>query len=1064
MKKSKFPRCNWKASLFLTAIFMALALGSFAQQRTVRGTVTDSDRTTLPGVTVLVKGTTTGTATDQNGNYSLTVPGPDAVLVFSYVGYLEEEVTVGDRTEINITLMPSIEMLSEMVVVGYGTRMREELTGAVSTVSEQQMQISTAPSVVSRLQGQVAGVTITTANRPGADANIRIRGIGTINNANPLFIIDGVPTGPGNNLNPNDIESITVLKDASSAAIYGARGANGVVIITTKRGQVNQKPRVNFSFKTGANNPTNQYDMLNTQEYGEALWLSYKNRGVTPTHTQYGSGANPVIPDYILPAGTMEGAASVNPNLYRYPEYQIYRANKTGTNWYDEIYRPGWMQEYDLSVTGGGQNSNYSFSGNYLDEDGYLIHTNFKRYNFRMNADARVTDWFKVGESLSLVYIDENGRFTDNAEDSPISDAYRMQPIIPVYDIEGNFAGSRASEMGNAQNPVARLYRERNNNGNWARMLGNTYAEVNPIQNLTIRSLLGFNWGQWNYKGHIIPNFDHSEPNRINGLNVNSNFQLQWNWTNTVNYNATLPNGHRLNLLAGTEAVEWSYRSLNASRRQYFSEDPNYMQINSGEANRDNSGNSESWSLMSQFGRINYDIGTKYFLEASVRRDGSSRFSEENRYGIFPAFSAAWALSEEGFMDATGDWLDMLKLRLGWGQTGNDQMFSYNSFTTFTSDAYRSAYAIDGSNTSATPGFMPARLGNPDVTWEATTTYNLGIDGSLLNRRLTFAFDTWLRFTSDMLFVKPIPHVSGVVEAPSLNIAEMRNQGFDLQVGYNNRAMANRLTYNITLTVSRYTNEIMDLTGDEDLILDGESQRQMVYTRFGVNSAFPQFYGYIVDGIFQTEAEAAAHPQYGNTDYNRPGHFKFRDVNGDGRITPDDRTWIGSPHPDFVGGLNFDLGYGSWDLNLFFYGSYGNDVVNYVTRWIDYGMFNGGLSKRALYETWGSPKLSNNADATLPMLNQNTISQQPSSAFLEDGSFLRLKNLRLGYTVPRRALESIGFGEQSVRAYLQVSNLFTITNYNGLDPEINLTGTAMGVDRGAWPTPRMIMFGINLGI
>jgi TonB-dependent starch-binding outer membrane protein SusC len=389
MENFKLKRCN-PIALLLTAIFMALSLGSYGQQRTITGTVTDQDGATLPGVTVMVIGTTTGTSTDMNGAYSLSVSGTDAVLKFSYVGYLDEEIPVEDRSVINVTLSQSIQMLSEMVVVGYGSRMKEELTGAVSTVTNEQLQTSSAPSVLSRLQGQVAGVTVTSANRPGGDANIRIRGIGTINDANPLFIIDGVPTGPGNNLNPNDIESISILKDASSTAIYGTRGANGVVIITTKRGQFNQKPKLTFSFKTGANNPTNQYEMLNTQEYGEALWLSYSNRNATPNHTQYGSGATPSIPDYILPAGAMEGAESVSPSLYSYPEYQIYRANKTGTNWYDEIYRPGWMQEYDLSVVGGGQNSNYAFSGSYLNEDGYLIHTNFKRYTLRMNADAQL--------------------------------------------------------------------------------------------------------------------------------------------------------------------------------------------------------------------------------------------------------------------------------------------------------------------------------------------------------------------------------------------------------------------------------------------------------------------------------------------------------------------------------------------------------------------------------------------------------------------------------------------------------------------------------------------------
>lgn len=437
MEKLKFKRCNAIATFLLTAIFMAFSLGSYAQQRTLSGKVTDQTGASIPGVTVVVKGTTTGTVTNLDGNYTLQVPADAATLVFSYVGMIAQEVPIGTQTTINVTMEPDMVGVGEVVVVGYGTRMKEELTGAVSSVSSQQLQVSTAPSVVSRLQGQVSGVNILQANRPGGDAIIRIRGIGTINNSNPLFIIDGVPAGPGNNLNANDIESISVLKDASSAAIYGTRGANGVVIITTKRGQDNQQPSINFSVKSGVTKATNQYDMLNTKEYAEAVWLSFKNRGVTPSHPQYGSGATPVIPDYILPGGTMEGAASVNPALYNYPDYQIFKANKQGTDWYKEIYRNGLIQEYDLSVAGGGRNGNYAFSGSYLDEDGYLIHTNFKRYTFRMNADAKFNDWFKAGESLQVIYIDEYGRFTDNAEDSPISDAYRTQPIIPVYDISG---------------------------------------------------------------------------------------------------------------------------------------------------------------------------------------------------------------------------------------------------------------------------------------------------------------------------------------------------------------------------------------------------------------------------------------------------------------------------------------------------------------------------------------------------------------------------------------------------------------------------------------------------
>jgi TonB-dependent starch-binding outer membrane protein SusC len=723
-------------AFLLLAVVLSFSNVLYAQQKTIEGKITDSGNNPLPGVTISVKGTTVGTVTDIEGEYSLSVPADATTLIYSYIGMSTQEIAIGTQTTINVVLAEDLIGLDEVVVVGYGTRLKEELTGSVSTISEDQLQISAAPSLVSRMQGQVSGITVTTADRPGGDATIRIRGVGTINNANPLFVIDGVPAGPGNNLNPNDVESITVLKDASSAAIYGTRGANGVIIITTKRGRDNQQPAINFSLKTGVSQASNKYDMLNTKEYADAVWLSYKNRGVTPNHAQYGTGSSPVIPDYILPAGAKEGDASVNPTLYKYPSYLIFKANKQGTDWYDEIYRNGIVQEYDLSVTGGGKNGTYAFSGSYLDEDGILEHTNFKRYTFRMNSDAKFNDWFKAGESLQAIYIDEHGNLGDNDEGTVISQAYRAQPIIPVYDIMGNFAGSKASEMGNSANPLAMLYRARNNNGKWIRLMGNVYSEITFTKGLTFKTLLGYNFGQWNYNGYTIPNPEHSEPTTVNAHNHDSNYRLQWNWTNTVNYNATFNEIHKINVVLGTEAIENYYQFLNASRSQFFSEDVQYMQLNAGETNIQNAGNAEEFSLFSQFGRINYDLMGKYYLEATVRRDGSSQFSKVNQYGVFPAISAGWAMTEESFMDGTSNWMDVLKLRAGYGVSGNDQIGLYNPYTTYRTHPQQAAYDFTGANTGAISGFIPGNLGNEEVTWETTNTLNLGIDGVLFDRSL----------------------------------------------------------------------------------------------------------------------------------------------------------------------------------------------------------------------------------------------------------------------------------------------------------------------------------------
>lgn len=1056
-----------KRLTLLLSLLVFSSITLLAQVREISGRVTDADNgEPLPGVAVLIKGTTVGTITNIDGVYTLSIPEDAQTLVFTYVGMKTVEENIGGRMAIDLAMVPDVFGLGDIIVTGYATQTRASLTGSVSTMEEDKMELSTAPSALSRIQGQVSGVNVTMANTPGGDATVRVRGLGTINDNNPLYIIDGVPAGPGNTLNPNDIESVTVLKDASSAAIYGTRGANGVIIITTKHGRAGEKTNINVSLRTGLTKAVNQYDMLNTKEYGEILWLIARNKGLVPgvnySHAQYGSGATPVIPDYILPAGAFEGDPAADPALYTYPDYVIFKANKQGTNWYDEIYRNAKYNEVDLSVSGGSENVTYAFSGNYLDEEGILIHTSFKRFTFRSNTDARFTKWMKAGQSLQVSLTDELGNLGDNGEGTVISQAYRSQPIIPVYDIMGNFAGSKAPQMGNSANPVAILYRDRFDNGKNYRVLGNLFAEINILQGLSFKSLFGYNINQWNSKDYNIANFEMSEPNRIDGFSAYASNTLQWNWYNTLSYVTTIANSHHLNVILGTEAIESRWQEMGAGRSQYFSIDPNYMQLNSGEINQTNYGTGSEWALFSIFGRLNYDYQGKYLLDFTLRRDGSSRFGAENRYATFPAVSVAWALTEEDFMAGTRGWLDFLKLRLGWGQAGNDRIGEYNVFSTYATNNYHAAYDINGTNTSSVAGFQPDRMGNPAVTWESTSTLDGGLDAIFLNNTLNFKIDLWRRYTTDMLYRLQVPQVMGTATPPFVNIGEMKNTGFDIELGYNNTALSGRFRYGLTASISRYYNEIMKLSEDvsEEIIAGGE--RQYNYTRATVGTSFPEFYGYIVDGIFQTDEEAAAHPPFGS--YNKAGHFKYRDVNKDGVIDPDDMDYIGSPHPDFTGGLNIDLGYGDFDLNMFFYGSYGNEMINYVRRWIDYGMFDGGMSKDALNKSWGSPYLGNNKDATLPMVDLDIVSQQPSTAFIEDASFLRLKSLRIGYTLPEQWVNKATL--RNLRVYLQASNLFTITKYSGLNPEYNQygDGNSMGLDRGAWPTPRQIIVGVTLGL
>ena len=1054
MEKSKLKGIWRIAALLFFSCFLALT--SFAQQKTLSGTVVGDDGAPIPGVTVVVKGTTIGTITDMDGKFSFSAPADSKTLSVSFVGLKSQELAIENQTSFKVTLSAEYIGVDEVVVVGYGTRKKEELTGSISTVSDKQMKVSSAPSVVSRMQGQVSGVTVTSANTPGADATIRIHGIGTVNDPNPLYVIDGVPVGPGNNLNPNDVESISVLKDASSAAIYGSRGANGVILITTKHGRENQEPSITFSARTGLSQATNQYDMLNTTQYGQAVWLQAKNLGNAPNSAQYGKGASPVIPDYILPAATMQGDPSADLSKYNYPDYQIFKANKQGTNWYDEIYRTGIVQEYDLSVSGGGKKSTYSLSGNYYDEQGFLIYTGFKRYNFRVNADTKFSDWLKVGQSIQAVMIDQMGDFGNNGEGNAISMAYRMQPIVPVYDIQGNFAGTKAPGTGNALNPVSQLSRAQNNEGKTFRVLGNIYGEANITKGLTFKSLFGYNMTQYNGKTYTLPDYESAEPNKVGGLTVAANFDVLWNWANTLNYSLILKDIHKINVVLGTEAVEDNYQWSSAGRSQYFMLTPDYMQLSSGEINQVNSGNGSAWSLFSQFGRANYDLMGKYFLEGTFRRDGSSRFGSAKRYGIFPAASGAWEVSKESFMASTKNWLDMLKVRAGWGTSGNDQIGNYNSYTTYATNGYTAAYNLNGTTGSVIQGAEPSANGNLDVSWEKTQTVNFGINASMFDKKLTASVDLWQRNTSDMLYQLSIPQVMGIATPPYVNIGKMKNTGFDIDLGYHNTLMAGKLTYALNLTVSHYKNLVESLSNNLKEVV-GWSTRQVEYTRATTGEAYPMFYGLIVDGIIQTAAEAAAAPQFDT--YTTVGHFKYRDLNGDGKITLDkDRTYIGDPHPKITSGLNIDLGYSNFDLNMFFYCSYGNDMINYVSRWIDYGQFVGGLSHDALYDSW----TPTNTGARLPMLDGAAHSQEASTAYIEDGSFLRLKTMRLGYTLPQNILEKVKM--KNLRIYVQATNLFTLTKYRGLDPELDSSGMQMGIDQGSWPTARQITLGLTLGL
>lgn len=1057
---------QWLVKLFaflLLVGFVQAGIAADLQQKRISGKVTDNNGVALPGVNILEKGTINGAITDGNGAYSLNVTSAAPVLSFSFIGYVTQEVTVGTQTTVDVVLRELVSALDEIVVVGYSTQTRKSLTGAVSQVGAAELQESAATNPITRLQGKVAGVSILNQHTPGEGSTIRVRGMTTINNSDPLYVVDGVP---GGSFSPNDVETITILKDAAAQSIYGARAANGVVLITTKAGNKNQKVSMNVNVRQGFSKNSNEYDLLNTQEWAEMLWLEAKNGGVAPNHQQLGSGVTPVIPYYIFPTAAAEGSV----DLTKYDNklsvedgtdtYLITRSSP-GTNFQREASQNGAFKEYTMDVSGGSSNTSYAFMLGYTDDEGVFKYTGYKRYSARTNLSASPAKWIDLGTNLAVVYTDDYGYQGDNSESSIVSWAYRMPTIVPVFDISGTtYAGSRPTAMGNSQNAVFLLDKNQYDYTRQMNFSGNAFIKLNLLKGLSVKSLIGINQYGRRDRDITFVEVAHAERGTYDTYSINARFGLNWTWTNTIEY-GLVKGQHNFKAIAGSEAYANDYWYMSASRQEFPVKDVDYLTLGTGLRSIANGDSYSQFSLFSVFGRVNYTFADKYMLEAVLRRDGSSRFGNQ-KYGVFPAFSLGWRVTEESFMASTKSWLNELKLRLGYGLVGNNEMDNYNSYTQFTYSESDASYGMNGNNTFFMTGYRQGTFGNADVRWESTATTNIGIDATII-KNLSLSFDVWRRDTRDMLYQKQLPLVLGTATRPSINIGEMKNVGFDLTLGYFNTAMNGDFTYSADLVFSRYKNELTKLTDVAGDFYAGSAYREKVYTRTQAGRAFPEFFGYVVEGIFQDQAEADAWPKaFGATgNYNKPGSFKYKDVDGNGFIDGNDRTYIGSPHPDFTAGLSLSLGYKGLTVSTTLFTSVGNDVVNYVSRFIDYTQFESGKSHRRLYESWGSPYLASNADATMPMIYSNdTPHQEPSTAFLEDGSFLRMKTLRVGYDFNKLLKEKVG----TLQLYFQASNLFTLTKYPGLDPEIAGAGRNMGIDQGAWPTPQQFLFGISFGL
>ncbi|SOD98403.1 SusC/RagA family TonB-linked outer membrane protein [Spirosoma fluviale] len=1035
--------------------------------QTITGTVSDETGQGLPGVTVAIKGTQRGTVTDARGTFSLAVADKAAVLVFSFVGYEPQEVAVGDRTSLTVSLKADVKALSEVIVVGYGTQKKADLTGSVATVDIQQVLTKPAADVSNMLQGRVAGVVASGSNQPGGEGFIRIRGISSFGSNNPLIIIDGVQTGSTNSLNPNDIESMTILKDASSAAIYGARGAGGVIIITTKRGKANTT-RISYDGFYGVAQVTRYPDLLNTPELGDLIWKQQQGAGLTPSSTQFGRGTSPVIPDYVLAGsagGLFEGNAAVDPSRYNYTQsgfYQIARANKAGTDWFREMTQAAPVQSHNLSASGGTDKSVYSLSLGYYSEAGLQKYTRFDRYSLRANSEFKLGSRIRFGETLFGSFRKRNGS-TDNDEAAPWSMAYRMQPIVPVYDIAGNFAGSKAPGTGNGQNPVAILYRNRNNAENDIRLLGSVYAEVDVLKGLRFRTNFGIDYNNSYRNVFTDINPEHSEGGFNTSLALRSNYQYRWTFTNTLSYDKTMGR-HSLKGLAGIEAVDYKFEQLSGDRVGYYPfTDESFRVLDRGNTvGQSNSSQISVESLYSIFGRVDYAYDDKYLLNATLRRDGSSKFARDVRYGNFPSVSVGWRLSQEPFMRSLS-FLTDLKVRAGYGVVGNDQIDANNQFTFYRSDPQRSFYDLTSGNTTTQPGYDLDRKGNSGSKWESTATLNLGLDLALFRSALVLNVDVYQKKTSDLLVQIPRPGTEGDFSAPFINIGNTENNGVDLMLTY--RGRAGKLQYGVSGNFSAYRNRVV--SPGVDFFTNTVRYGQVSRTLSG--EAIGQFYGYVIDGFFNTVAEVQAAPTQAGvnktteaTARQSVGRWRYKDIDGNGIINANDRAFIGSPHPKFQMGYNLDASYRNFDLNLFFFWNYGNQIYNNTKWWTDMnGAFAGNRSRKMLYDSW-TPE---NTNASLPKLdvNDNITSSVPNSYYVESGSYFRAKTAQLGYTLPESLIKSLHISR--CRVYVQAQNLFTITKYTGPDPDLLDVGRGdigLGVDHGRVPNPLQVLGGLNL--
>lgn len=1025
-------------------------------QTPVKGKVTAADdQQPIAGASILLKGNTTnGTSTNADGTFTINA-APGATLIVSYIGYVTQEIPVGNQTTISVVLTPSVTSLSEVVITGYSSERKKDITGSVSIVDMKALKSIPAGSAVQALQGQAAGVNVISSGAPGSPSNIFIRGISSFGNAQPLVLVDGVQAEL-NDVSADDIESMQVLKDAGAASIYGVRGSNGVIIVTTKKGK-SGAPVITYDAYYGSQQPLkgNVFNLLNSQNFATLTKQAYPNTSLfqngIPDFSYRGPGATGV---------GNAGSAAVDPSKYNFDaanpasNYLIQALNKSGTDWFHELFKTAPMTNHNLTASGGTDKSNYLVSLGYFNQQGTMIESYLKRYSARVNTQFKVKNNVRVGENM-YVFYKQNPGFDNLSSGNPIAWTYRNMPVIPVYDIKGNYGGTfTGPELGSSSNPVAVQKNTVNNKSNTWDIVGNIFAEVDFLKHFTARTSIGGTIDNQYYTNFTFTPYNNSEGNtNPNSFAESALYNSTTMWTNTLTYLNTFGK-HNLKVIAGSEAIRNYGRFLTGSSSGLFSTSFDYLSLSNGTTNITNASSAYNNTLFSVFGRADYSFDDKYLLGVTVRRDGSSRFGANRRYGVFPSFSAGWRVTGEEFMKNV-TWLNDLKIRGSYGVLGSQNNVSpANAFTLFGGNFANAYYDITGA-AKLSQGFAQISIGNPNTGWEENIVTNIGFDASILNNKLDISLEYYKKSINGLLFTQPLPASAGGATAPTVNIGDIQNKGVDLAATYRG-TVNNDLKFTIGANITTYKNEVVNIP-NPGYFDAANTQNLGTVIRNQVGQPVSSFFGYKVLGLFQSDADVSTSPTQSGA---APGRFKYQDVNGDGQISAADRTFLGNPNPDFTYGLNLGVTYRNFDFSTTLFGSQGNEIYNTIKSFTHFFSTYVGAKSNDLLNAW-SPTNTGSSIPKIESTGSFSSSGVSNSFYVEDGSFLKMRSLVIGYTVSPSTLKRLGINK--LRVYAQGANLFTLTKYSGLDPEISGNSSAFGVDYANYPNnQKNFILGLNL--